>query len=89
MTPPSSAINLAGSRVPWSPHRYAAKIMASKYASNSWHNIRLENMKNFHVPLPEQTYTRLRAEAERTQAPATALAREAIEWWLRCLNPAA
>jgi hypothetical protein len=40
-------------------------------------------MKNFHVPLPEQTYASLRAAAERTQAPATALAREAIEWWLR------
>jgi len=40
-------------------------------------------MKNFHLPLPEQTYTHLRAEAERTQVPATTLAREAIEWWLR------
>lgn len=32
-------------------------------------------MKNFHLPLPEQTYIRLRAEAERTQIPATTLAR--------------
>ena len=40
-------------------------------------------MKNFHLPLPEQTYNRLRAEAERTQVPATALAREAVDWWLR------
>ena len=40
-------------------------------------------MKNFHLPLPELTYTRLRAEAERTQAPATTLAREAIDLWLR------
>jgi hypothetical protein len=40
-------------------------------------------MKNFHVPLPDQTYTHLRAEAERVQVPATALAREAIDWWLR------
>ena len=40
-------------------------------------------MKNFHLPLPEQTYTLLRAEAERTQLPATALAREAIDTWLR------
>ena len=40
-------------------------------------------MKNFHLPLPEQTYSRLRAEAERTQIPATALAREAIDLWLR------
>ncbi|MGA1997678.1 MAG: hypothetical protein ABSH45_18055 [Bryobacteraceae bacterium] len=40
-------------------------------------------MKNFHLPLPEQTYSRLRAEAERTRVPATALAREAIDLWLR------
>lgn len=40
-------------------------------------------MKNFHLPLPEQTYLQLRAEAERTQVPATALAREAIDSWLR------
>jgi len=40
-------------------------------------------MKNFHVPLPEQTYDNLRAEAERAQVPATILAREAIDAWLR------
>jgi hypothetical protein len=40
-------------------------------------------MKNFHLPLPEPTYTLLRAEAERTQVPATALAREAIDSWLK------
>ena len=40
-------------------------------------------MKNFHLPLPEQTHSHLRAEAERAQVPATALAREAIDWWLR------
>jgi hypothetical protein len=40
-------------------------------------------MKNFHLPLPEETYAQLRAEAERMQVPATALAREALEWWLR------
>jgi hypothetical protein len=40
-------------------------------------------MKNFHLPLPEQTYTQLRAEAERAQVPATTLAREAIDSWLR------
>jgi hypothetical protein len=39
-------------------------------------------MKNFHLPLPEQIYTRLRAEAERTQIPATTLAREAVDEWL-------
>lgn len=40
-------------------------------------------MKNFHVPLPEETYTQLRAAAARTEVPATALAREAIDAWLR------
>lgn len=40
-------------------------------------------MKNFHLPLPEQTWSGLRAEAERAQVPATALAREAIDFWLR------
>jgi len=40
-------------------------------------------VKNFHVPLPEQTYDRLRAAAERARVPATALAREAIDSWLR------
>jgi hypothetical protein len=40
-------------------------------------------MKNFHLPLPEETYMSLRAEAERTGVPATTLAREAVDWWLR------
>jgi hypothetical protein len=40
-------------------------------------------MKNFHLPLPEQIHAQLRAEAERTQVPATTLAREAIDEWLR------
>lgn len=40
-------------------------------------------MKNFHLPLPEQTYLRLRAEAERARVPATTLAREALDEWLR------
>ena len=40
-------------------------------------------MKNVHLPLPEGTYQALRAEAERSKDPATALAREAISAWLR------
>jgi hypothetical protein len=40
-------------------------------------------MKNFHLPLPERTYAGLRAEAERTGLPATTLARDAVDWWLR------
>lgn len=38
---------------------------------------------NFHLPLPEPTYRRLRDAAERTRQPATTLARHAIETWLR------
>jgi len=40
-------------------------------------------MKNFHVPLPDETYVNLRTVAERTRVPATALVREAIDWWLK------
>lgn len=40
-------------------------------------------MKNFHLPLPEETYSHLKAEAARAQVPATVLAREAIDSWLR------
>jgi len=42
-----------------------------------------EDMKNFHLPLPEQTYSLLKAEAERAQLPATTLAREVIDTWLK------
>jgi hypothetical protein len=40
-------------------------------------------MKNFHLPLQEEIYSQLRSEAERAQVPATELAREAIQQWLR------
>ena len=40
-------------------------------------------MKNFHVPLPDETYKHLRIAAERSKVPATSLAREAIDCWLR------
>lgn len=40
-------------------------------------------MKNFHLPLPERLHTLRRAEAERAQLPATTLARDAIDAWLR------
>src|SRR5438105_5715457 len=54
-------------------------VMPSRSAIDLWHPSSRPNVKNFHLPLPEQTYSRLRAEAERTQVPATALAREAID----------
>ncbi len=36
-----------------------------------------------HVPLPAPLHQRLRAEAARSGRPATTLAREAIEAWIR------
>ena len=46
-------------------------------------------MKNFHLPLPEQTYGELRAEADRRRVPATSLARQALQEWLRARKKAA
>lgn len=40
-------------------------------------------VRNFHVPLPVLLYEKLRREAERLNRPATALAREAVEDFLR------
>ncbi len=45
-----------------------------------WHT---GEVKNFHVPLPDETYEHLRTAAERSKVPATAIAREAIDFWLR------
>jgi hypothetical protein len=39
--------------------------------------------KNFHLPLPEEIHARLRDEAKRRGQPATAIARHAIQSWLR------
>jgi predicted transcriptional regulator len=39
-------------------------------------------MKNFHVPLPTDLYSKLRALAEQHRRPATELAREAIAAWI-------
>lgn len=39
-------------------------------------------MRNFHVPLPEPLYERLRHEAKLTAQPATTVARAAIQAWL-------
>jgi hypothetical protein len=62
----------------------ATHLLPSNGAIASWHNeVVKEGMKNFHLPLPEKTYMGLRAEAERTGVPATTLAREAVDWWLR------
>lgn len=39
--------------------------------------------RNFHLPLPEPLYRRLRKEAERSGTPATRLVRNALEGYLR------
>lgn len=41
------------------------------------------HLRNLHVPLSESIYKLLRTEAEQTKKPATVLARQAIEGWLR------
>jgi hypothetical protein len=61
-------------------HLFDAITMWLQFMAYWWQE---QDVKNFHLPLPEQTYSRLRAEAERTQVPATALAREAVDLWLR------
>ncbi len=38
--------------------------------------------RNVHVPLPEDLYRALQAEAEHTRRPANTLAREAIAHWV-------
>jgi predicted transcriptional regulator len=40
-------------------------------------------MKNFHLPLPDRTHAQLHALAEKARVPATTVAREAIDAWLR------
>jgi hypothetical protein len=62
----------------------ATPMVPSLPAMNSCHDgARNETVKSFHLPLPEQTHARLRAEEVRTQVPATTLAREAVDGWLR------
>ena len=46
-------------------------------------------LRNFHVPLPNDLYGELREEADRSGRPATALARDAIKFWLRLVRKAA
>jgi hypothetical protein len=40
-------------------------------------------VRNFHFPFPEDVYAALREEAAALGRPATVIAREAIEAWLR------
>ncbi len=43
----------------------------------------VHTQKNFHLPLPEDIYSELRDESRRTKQPATRIARQAIEHWLK------
>jgi predicted transcriptional regulator len=45
--------------------------------------IRSVPLKNFHLPIPEDVHEALRREAVALGRPATVIAREAIEEWLR------
>jgi len=45
-------------------------------------------MKNFHLPLPEDTYEALKAEAKLGRVPATSMARHAIRAWLEARRKA-
>lgn len=59
-------------------------IWSSRYGnSHAIHLWQIGEVKNFYLPLPDETYERLRTVAERSKVPATALAREAIDLWLR------
>jgi hypothetical protein len=40
-------------------------------------------VKSFHLPLPEKTYLDLRTEARRSRVTAAALARQAVEEWIK------
>lgn len=44
---------------------------------------------NFHIPLPEDIYNKLRQEAVRSHMAATELARYAIAFWLKKAQKAA
>jgi predicted DNA-binding protein len=37
---------------------------------------------NFHMPLPEPVYQRLKSVAKKQHKPATQLAKQALEYWL-------
>jgi predicted DNA-binding protein len=38
--------------------------------------------RNFHVPLSDETYGRLKSQAQRQRKPATQLVKQAVEYWL-------
>ena len=46
----------------------------------------MSTLRNFHVPLSEELYRQLRAQADKVKRPAVELARTAIESFLRELE---
>lgn len=44
--------------------------------------MKTEATRNFHIPLPEHLYLRLKEVAQRQRRPATQLAKQAVEHWL-------
>jgi predicted DNA-binding protein len=46
------------------------------------HAMKTAAIHNFHIPLPEQLYIRLREAAKRQRRPATQMAKQAVEYWL-------
>jgi predicted DNA-binding protein len=51
--------------------------------------MKADTRRNLHVPLPDRLDRRLRAAAKREGAPATTVARKAIETWLEGYERAA
>ncbi|OFZ78267.1 MAG: hypothetical protein A2583_02285 [Bdellovibrionales bacterium RIFOXYD1_FULL_53_11] len=39
--------------------------------------------RNFHIPLSDETYIALRHASEKTKKPATQIARDALDYWLK------
>src|SRR3954453_6600828 len=89
---------VAGERTPFSSRYMGALICTPERRaspavfvcqSEVWHHAMpltcgiIKGMRNFHVPLTDETYDQLRTVAERSKVPATTLAREAIDFWLR------
>lgn len=53
------------------------------FARDMRNGVAKTRVRNFHLPLPEELYRRLRSQAAAAGQPATVVARHAIEAWLR------
>ena len=68
---------------PFQPRREFDPGELSALADSLRQHGMLQPVRNFHLPLPEPLNRRLRDVAARTNRPTTAVARYAIESWLR------